>query len=320
MASPRVTIGFVPRESFSQTRRCLEALYARTEEPFQLVCIDAASPPIVQRYLTKAAREKGFRLIRTDEYIFPNEARNLVLDHVDTEFVVFVDNDALVAPGWLKALVRCADETGAWVVGPLYFENEPERAHLHMAGGTCRIVELADGGRSLVERHDHAHVKASSVDAPLVRRETELVEFHTALVSMQAFAELGPLDPNLNVSEHADLCLQVRAAGKAVFLEPAAAVTYLVPVCGSPLDYGYFHFRWSEESTERNIARLIEKYQLSEDDPEMSALREWVNGQRGRMPPGRWWVPDIVRRWYRIATGRKQYAPKGGLYAYSNVS
>jgi GT2 family glycosyltransferase len=320
MAKPRVTIGFVPRESFSQTRRCLEALYARTEEPFQLVCVDPASPPIVQHYLEQAAREKGFRLIRTENFVFPNEARNLVLEHVDTNYVVFVDNDALVAPGWLKALVRCADETGAWVVGPLYFEGEPERVNLHMSGGTCRIVELPDGRRSFVERHDHAHVKASSVRAPLVRHETELIEFHTVLVSMQAFAALGPLDPALTISEHADLCLQVRATGKSVFIEPTAAISYLVPVCASHLDYDYFHFRWNAQSIERSIARLIEKYRLAEDDPEMSALRDWVNKQRSRMPPGRRWVPNIARRWYRIATGRKQYAPKGGLYAYSNVS
>jgi hypothetical protein len=34
------------REAFSQTRRALETLYARTEGPFELVCIDAGSPPL----------------------------------------------------------------------------------------------------------------------------------------------------------------------------------------------------------------------------------------------------------------------------------
>ena len=122
----RATIGFVPREAFSQTKRSLETIYARTKGPFKLVCIDGGSPPIVKQYLEQASREKGFVLLRTDDYLIPNHARNLVLDHVNTEYVVFVDNDVLVAPGWLDALVRCADETGAWLVGPLYFESEPE--------------------------------------------------------------------------------------------------------------------------------------------------------------------------------------------------
>jgi GT2 family glycosyltransferase len=316
----RATIGFVPREAFSQTRRALETLYARTKGPLELVCIDAGSPPIVKRYLEQASLEKEFKLIRTENYLFPNEARNLVLDHVKTEYVAFVDNDALVSPGWLDALVRCADETGAWAVGPLYFENEPECTQLHMAGGTCRIVELPDGGRSFIERHDDAHVKLSSVESKLTRHETELVEFHTMLVSMQAFAKLGPLDQNLSMSEHSDLCLQIRSAGRSVFIEPAAAVTYLTPTENNRLDKKYFDFRWSEESTERNIARLKEKYRLSERDPEMEALKRWVANHRWLMPPNRWWVPDIVRRWYRVAAGRRQHAPKDGFYAYTNVS
>ena len=292
----RATIGFVPRESFSQTERSLETIYARTEGQFELVCIDGGSPPVVKQYLEHASREKGFALVRTDEFLIPNQARNLVLDHVNTEYVVFVDNDILVAPGWLDALVRCADETGAWAVGPLYFEFEPECTQLHMAGGICRIVQLPDGSRSLIEKHDHAHVKLAALEFELGRRETELIEFHTALVSMQAFAKLGRLDPNLSLSEHADLCLQVRAAGKSVFLEPRAGVTYLPPTLPNRSDSKYFQFRWNAKWVERTIARLKEKYQLSEADPEMVALRSWVNHYRRRMPSSRWWLPKIMRR------------------------
>ena len=42
----RATIGFVPREAFSQTERSLETIYARTEGQFELVCIDGGSPPL----------------------------------------------------------------------------------------------------------------------------------------------------------------------------------------------------------------------------------------------------------------------------------
>jgi GT2 family glycosyltransferase len=293
--NPRATIGFVPRESFSQTERSLETIYARTDGPFELVCIDGGSPPVVKRYLEHASREKGFLLVRTDEFLIPNQARNLVLDHVNTEYVVFVDNDIIVSLGWLDALVRCADETGAWAVGPLYFEFEPECTQLHMAGGICRIVQLPDGRCSLVEKHHYAHVKLPSLDLELSRQETELIEFHTALVSVQALAKLGPLDPNLSLSEHADLCLQVRAAGKSVFLEPTAAVTYLPPTLAKPSDRKYFQFRWSAEWVERTIARLREKYQLSEADPEMVKLRAWVNRHRRQMPRVRWWFTEFMR-------------------------
>jgi len=76
---------------------------------------------LVKHYLEVQAKQKGFHLIRTEHFLSPNQARNSVAQ-VDTKYVVFVDNDLLVQrAGW--KISQCADETGAWVVGPLYFEG-----------------------------------------------------------------------------------------------------------------------------------------------------------------------------------------------------
>jgi GT2 family glycosyltransferase len=116
---PRITIVVVPRERFSLSARTLESLYAHTTEPFRLVYVDGRSPSRIRRHLEAQARARGFRLVRSDRYLSPNQARNLGLRHVETEYVVFMDNDVLLTPGWLEALVGCADATGAEVVGPL---------------------------------------------------------------------------------------------------------------------------------------------------------------------------------------------------------
>jgi GT2 family glycosyltransferase len=76
-------------------------------------------PRRLRRFLEARPRERGFRPIRTERYLAPNEARRLGLEEVRTPYVVFIDNDVLVSPGWLGALVRCAEETGAWLVGPV---------------------------------------------------------------------------------------------------------------------------------------------------------------------------------------------------------
>ncbi|HEY6050031.1 MAG TPA: glycosyltransferase family A protein, partial [Thermoanaerobaculia bacterium] len=130
--SPRVTVVVVPRERYSQSERSLEGLYEHTTMPFDLVYVDAGGPPPVRRYLEEAARRRGFRLIRVDRYLGQNAARNLTRGLVKTEYVVFLDNDVLVTPGWLEKIVECADETGAWIVGPLYLEGELERQMIHM--------------------------------------------------------------------------------------------------------------------------------------------------------------------------------------------
>jgi hypothetical protein len=58
--------------------------------------------------------------------------------------VAFIDNDVIPERGWLEALRRCMDETGAWIVGPLYCEGEPDAAVAHMAGGEAHFEESAD--------------------------------------------------------------------------------------------------------------------------------------------------------------------------------
>src|SRR5690349_3158255 len=125
MSEPLVTVVVVPRERFSVARRALESLYAHTPEPFRLVYIAAGAPAPLRRHLAAEARARGFQLVEDQRALSPNQARNLGLQHADTRYVVFIDNDAVPEPGWLGALVRCAEETGAWIVGPLYYIGEP---------------------------------------------------------------------------------------------------------------------------------------------------------------------------------------------------
>jgi len=108
-----VTIVVLPRERFSRTEVSLQALYDHTAPPFELVYVDGHSPRRVRRYLQQQAQAKGFRLIRTPYFMPLSRLRNLGLREVKTPYVVFLENDVIVRPGWLQALQSCAEETGA---------------------------------------------------------------------------------------------------------------------------------------------------------------------------------------------------------------
>jgi GT2 family glycosyltransferase len=262
MPEPLATIVAVPRERFGLTRRALEAIYANTAGAFELVYVDGGSPARIRRYIAAEARARGFTLVRTDRYLTPNEARNLGLRHVRTRYVVFIDNDVVPAPGWLDRLVVCAETTGAWIVGPLYFIGEPEREVIHMAAGDARIEERPTG-RRFVERHHFAGQRAAEVRPLLERQPCEQVEFHCMLVRAEVFERLGPLDEGLrSVAEHSDLCMLVRRHGGDVYFEPEAAVTYVTTGRFGLADYAYFFRRWSEAWTEASIERFREKWEL----------------------------------------------------------
>ena len=290
---PLVTIIVVPRERFGTARRSLDTLYRETETPFRLIYVDAGSPRGLSTHLAAEARRLGFDLIRSERYLSPNQARNLGLSRAVGRYVVFVDNDLLVTRGWLSALVSCAEETGADLVGPLYGIGEPEKGRIHMAGGTARI-EGADGSRTLREEHRFAGRLLREVEPELRRERTELVEFHCLLARLEMLRSLGPLDEELlSTTEHLDLCLAVREREGAVWLEPAARVSYVPPPPLLRGDRTYFRLRWSERWTRRSFERFRTKWRLAPDDPYFPEHLRWLRSHR-RL---------LVQRAQRLANG-----------------
>lgn len=266
MQEPQVTIVVVPRERFSCTQRSLESIYQYTDIPFKLIYVDGNSPTKVKKYLETQAQEKDFQLIRTDYYLSPNHARNIGLSQVDTKYLVFVDNDVVFSPGWLQALINCAKETGATVVGPLMCEKEPIHQRVHFAGGESHIVTDIHGRRHLREKMYKQGHKVAELRPHLQRMETELAEFHCVLVRREIFEQIGMLDEKmLNTKEHLDFCMTVAATGGKVYFEPDALVTY---VPGPPLeltDVHFFMLRWSDAWTLESLKHIREKWNLSED-------------------------------------------------------
>ncbi|MGF1492537.1 MAG: glycosyltransferase family 2 protein [Microcoleaceae cyanobacterium] len=266
MSEPRVTIVVVPRERFSYTQASLESIYQYTDVPFKLVYVDGNSPAKVSAYLQKKAEEKGFKLFRTDHYLIPNHARNLGLKFVDTEYLVFLDNDVIVSAGWLTALIICADTTGAAVVTPLTCEQEPLHQLVHCAGGENRIITDVKGKRHLREKMYQQKRQTENVRPQMHRAPTELAEFHCMLVRTEVFQSTGPLDPKLLCTkEHLDFCMTVAAAGETIYFEPDAIVTY---VPGPPADWSDLHFyllRWSDAWTLESLQHLQKKWDLAED-------------------------------------------------------
>ncbi|MBF2066874.1 MAG: glycosyltransferase [Calothrix sp. C42_A2020_038] len=266
MTEPIVTLVVVPRERFSCTQESLESIYEHTDFPFKLIYIDGNSPAKVRRYLEAKAQEKNFKLIRTNYYLSPNHARNIGISHVDTKYLVFADNDVVVSPNWLKALVNCAEETEATVVGPLMCEKKPVHQRVHFAGGESHVVVDIKGRRHLREKMYKQGHNAVELRPQLQRTETELAEFHCTLVRTDIFHRIGYLDEAmLNTKEHLDFCMNVIQAGGKVYFEPDSLVTY---VPGPPLEWTDLYFymlRWSDAWTLASLERIREKWNLCED-------------------------------------------------------
>ena len=264
--TPKVTIVVSPRERFSFTEKSLESVYEHTQTPFHLVYVDGNSPRSIHDYLAAQALQKGFELVRVDHFLTPNQARNLGLARVQTPYVVFLDNDVVVSPGWLTMLVNCAEETGAAIVGPLTCQDEPVHETVHFANGEARIIVDVKGRRRLREKMCCQGQKVKKVASKLERVPAELVEFHCMLVDMEVFRKLGPLDEGfLNTKEHVDLCMGVTQAGGTIYFEPTSLITYVPGISWNWADLHFYMLRWSDAWETASLNHLKEKWKLSED-------------------------------------------------------
>lgn len=262
----RVTLVVVQREKFCLTEQSLESIYQNTSFPFKLIYVDANSPSKTEQYLATQALEKGFKLIRTDNFLSGAAAGNIALQYVDTEYVVFVDNDVLVKSGWLEALVNCADETGAWVVGPLCMEGA-NFDKVHMAGG--RFVFKQHGEKQwMVMKRPWFRTPLAKVRTEFKRQPTDVVELHCCLVRKEVFEQLGAFDEQvMSNGPEEDMCLTVLKAGKPIYFEPASVITYVLPNKLSISDLPLFFTRWSQAWTDVSLKRFQEKWNLTEDCP-----------------------------------------------------
>lgn len=263
---PKVTLVVVPRERFSFTQTSLENIYEMTDIPFKLVYVDGGSPVPIRDYLKQQSQEKGFQLIRTEHYLVPNIARNMGLQRVTTPYVIFVDNDVIVSPGWLTQLLECAESTGATIVGPLMCQYEPVHEEVHFAGGEAHLFTDIKGRVRLREKMYKQGHKVEKLLPTLTRTETELCEFHCMLVRKEIFDKLGYLDEKmLNTKEHLDFCMNVRQNGGTVYFEPASIVTYIPGITLNWSDISFYMLRWSDAWELCSLDHLRRKWQVAED-------------------------------------------------------
>jgi len=294
---PKVTLVIGPRERFSYTRDCLESIYQNTLYPFDLVFVDVCSPKPVEKYINHKAKEQSFKIIRTERYISPNQARNVGLRHVlkqnESQYVVFVENDVIVKTGWLTRLVNCAEETGAAVVGPLTCIGNPAHQVIHNAGGHSYIKTNIKNGQPRRKIKQSAYLTGRAVaDVPeeIKRVQCDYVEFHCMLARTDIFetapfkATGGLIDEGMMATrEHIDFCFMVTQAGGLIYSDRTAVITTdTIGIAANKTglmewfgqvqlpdfklyDLPYFMLRWSDAWDLASLTHLRQKWDLAED-------------------------------------------------------
>jgi len=203
--------------NLSLTNQCLESIWEHTDVPYEINVVDNGSSDGTKDYLHRVEDARGVRVISNHANLGFAKACNQGARAAQGDYLVFLNNDTIVQPGWLEELAACAGkDPKIAVVG----------AKLLYPDGTIQHAGVVFNHDKLV----HHIYKLFDPDHPAVNKEREfqVVTAACALVKKDLFFKAGGFDENyLNGLEDVDLCFKLREQGYKVVYNPRAVAYHL---------------------------------------------------------------------------------------------
>lgn len=179
---------------------CLESILEATEEvPYQLYIVDDHSDPTTEQYLCDLSRQHPQVHYHSNEQNLGFvRSCNVGMQLGAAPYVVLVNSDVIVTPGWLSRMVRCA-ESDPRIASVNPFTNQASNISIPMAPGANFY-----GMDEVLKKHarrDYPDVVTGVGFCMLLRRS--------------ALEEVGLFDEvfGLGYCEESDLCMRLTTRG-----------------------------------------------------------------------------------------------------------
>ena len=208
--APRASILIVTYNNLELTRLCLASIQrAAGALPFEVIVVDNASSDGTQTWLRAqaAAGLMPLDVVENEHNAGFAAGNNQAAARARGDVLVFLNNDTVVVPGWLEALVAHLErDRSIGLLGPVTNSGGNGEAQL----GT-RYADL-DGMRAFAGEYTRAH--AGQVD------DVPMLALFCAAMRKERFASVGGLDERYGrgLFEDDDLALAVARHGWRVAL------------------------------------------------------------------------------------------------------
>ena len=253
---PLISIVVLAYNQLEYTKKCIESIVENTNVFFELILVDNGSTDGTATYLntewTSLRSADMLRIIKNDRNLGYARGNNQGMAIAKGDYILLLNNDVVVTPGWLNRLMECAEKNpdigivgpvSNFVVGPQLVEAVP-----------YDLVSL-DG------LHKFAEMRGKEY-AGQTKRLARVVGF-CMLIKRDVVEKIGGLDTRYGLGnfEDDDFSLRAVLAGygsciaKDCFIHHFGNRTFV----GSNINY--------HESLENNWEIFKEKWELPEELP-----------------------------------------------------
>lgn len=236
---PEVSVVMVSHGSWRLTERAVDALVAHTDRPFELIVVDNGSDGETVR---RVSRLHHARVILNEENRGFGPASNQGAEHARGEYLLLLNTDAFVHPGWLEPLLETIQQPGVGAVVPRFLHPDgslQDAGVLVACDGTVQVHGDGDRAERLRYRFKR-RVDYGSAACLLIRRE--------------AFTTVGGFDDAYAPAyyEDVDLAMRLSRIGLATVYQPRSTVTHV--------RYGSGGQDQAAELSERNRRTFAERW------------------------------------------------------------
>lgn len=262
---PRITAAICTYDRYPLLEQAIESLRGQTlpASDFRILIVDN-SPDHA------AARRFGerFAALPNLDYLVEERpgianARNVAIRACDSEFIAFMDDDAIADPGWAAALVAAFEAAGPQAVAlggridPLWETPRPS----WLSDGLLGYLSLVDLGGELRETPDVDWIAGCNMAL-----RVSALPADSFAVALGRQGNAGILLSN----EELELARRLQAAGGRVFYAPEARVDHLVSA--RRVTHAWFR--------QRVVWQAISDYVMNPQQSAETARRHWRAVQR----------------------------------------
>ena len=217
----------ISAERGNYTRACVESLFENTKEPFEVILSDVGSGSDTKEILTHLEdRYTNVHVIYNKKGSGTTGQRNQGVHFSGGKWLVFMDNDVLALPGWLKGLLEKAKSNPVFgMVGAKLLTPDSEKVYycgihavtLESKGRIYGVGLNKEGEKGSLSRFDERVMQGGIV--PWYTTTTLLIK-RKVFYKFNGFDDVIKGKGIFIANEDKDLSLNVRKMGYKIVYQP----------------------------------------------------------------------------------------------------